>query len=327
MRYRTFGPTGRPVPVIGQGTWNMERDDRGRPSRRSGARPRPRHDPRRHGRDVRRRRGRGARRRGHRRPARRGLPRLQGAAPATPPAAGTLEACERASARLRHRPARLLPPALARRSTRSRTPFAAFEELRGGGQDPLLGREQLRRGASWTRRSRIAGDGPHRLQPGALPPRGARHRARRAPVLRGARHRRRRLQPVRLGALPRGPSRRRPGARRGRRGPRRHPPPGGARASSCAGPSSSPSRRPRRAEHAADNAAAADSRSTRRSAASTRHFPWGGGEKASLRCRPWYHSPAGTILSSFTASILPSASVSLRALSARLLRMIARYSK
>ncbi len=28
MRQRTFGPTGRQVPVIGQGTWNMERDDR-----------------------------------------------------------------------------------------------------------------------------------------------------------------------------------------------------------------------------------------------------------------------------------------------------------
>jgi diketogulonate reductase-like aldo/keto reductase len=28
MRQRVFGPTGREVPVIGQGTWNMERDDR-----------------------------------------------------------------------------------------------------------------------------------------------------------------------------------------------------------------------------------------------------------------------------------------------------------
>ena len=28
MRYRTFGPAGEQVPVIGQGTWNMERDDR-----------------------------------------------------------------------------------------------------------------------------------------------------------------------------------------------------------------------------------------------------------------------------------------------------------
>jgi len=28
MRFRTFGPTGEQVPVIGQGTWNMERDDR-----------------------------------------------------------------------------------------------------------------------------------------------------------------------------------------------------------------------------------------------------------------------------------------------------------
>ena len=28
MRYRTFGPTGVQVSVIGQGTWNMEKDDR-----------------------------------------------------------------------------------------------------------------------------------------------------------------------------------------------------------------------------------------------------------------------------------------------------------
>lgn len=28
MRYRTFGPTGAQVSIIGQGTWNMERDDR-----------------------------------------------------------------------------------------------------------------------------------------------------------------------------------------------------------------------------------------------------------------------------------------------------------
>jgi diketogulonate reductase-like aldo/keto reductase len=28
MQERTFGPTGRRLPVIGQGTWNMERDDR-----------------------------------------------------------------------------------------------------------------------------------------------------------------------------------------------------------------------------------------------------------------------------------------------------------
>ena len=28
MKYRAFGPTGREVSLIGQGTWNMERDDR-----------------------------------------------------------------------------------------------------------------------------------------------------------------------------------------------------------------------------------------------------------------------------------------------------------
>jgi len=30
MQKRSFGPTGRRLPVIGQGTWNMERDDRAR---------------------------------------------------------------------------------------------------------------------------------------------------------------------------------------------------------------------------------------------------------------------------------------------------------
>ena len=30
MRTAPFGPTGRQVPVVGQGTWNMERDDRAR---------------------------------------------------------------------------------------------------------------------------------------------------------------------------------------------------------------------------------------------------------------------------------------------------------
>jgi diketogulonate reductase-like aldo/keto reductase len=30
MRYRTFGPTGAQVSIIGQGTWQMEKDDRGR---------------------------------------------------------------------------------------------------------------------------------------------------------------------------------------------------------------------------------------------------------------------------------------------------------
>ncbi|MBV8203300.1 MAG: aldo/keto reductase, partial [Acidobacteria bacterium] len=30
MRQRIFGPTGRQVPEIGQGTWNMEQDDRAR---------------------------------------------------------------------------------------------------------------------------------------------------------------------------------------------------------------------------------------------------------------------------------------------------------
>jgi len=28
MRQRAFGPTGKEVAVVGQGTWNLERDDR-----------------------------------------------------------------------------------------------------------------------------------------------------------------------------------------------------------------------------------------------------------------------------------------------------------
>ena len=51
----------------------------------------------------------------------------------------------------------------------------------------------------------IAGAGPDRLQPGALPPEGARDRARRAALVRGARRRAGRLQPVRRTATSRGP--------------------------------------------------------------------------------------------------------------------------
>ena len=37
MKHRAFGPTGRQVAAIGQGTWNMERETAAPPSRRCAA--------------------------------------------------------------------------------------------------------------------------------------------------------------------------------------------------------------------------------------------------------------------------------------------------
>jgi len=92
------------------------------------------------------------------------------------------------------RPPRLLPLALARRVPAG----GHVRRLRATparGEDPLLGREQLRR----ARPRRGPGDrrrGAPRLQSGALPPGEARDRARRDPPVRGARDRRGRLQPA-----------------------------------------------------------------------------------------------------------------------------------
>ncbi len=156
MERRPFGSTKREVAghragdLVPGGRRPRRRDRRAAPG------PRPRHDPHRHGGDVRTGR-RGDRRRGDRRAPRRGVPGLQGPARATPRGSGTVAACERSLARLRHRPAGLLPPALARRA-----PAGGHDRrLRAAparGQDPLLGREQLRRG----RPRRGAGRSPAR---------------------------------------------------------------------------------------------------------------------------------------------------------------------
>ena len=106
--------------------------------------------------------------------------------------------------------------------------IAAFEAAQGGRQDPVLGPQQFRRGTSGggaaDRRRRA-----HRLQPGALPSGGARHRARGDPLVRGERRRGGRLQPVRQRRFSRAAERRREGAGRHRRRPRRHAAAGGAR--------------------------------------------------------------------------------------------------
>ena len=156
-------------PLIGQGTWHFERGaaaDRGRDA--ALARPRPRHDPHRHRRDVRRgaaeeivgeaiagRRDevflvskvlpQNASRRGHdRRPA-------SARSRASAPTGSTATCCTGAATHPLEETHRRLRAARARR------------------QDPLLGRQQLRRGRP-RGGARDRRRGPHRLQPGALPP-------------------------------------------------------------------------------------------------------------------------------------------------------------
>ena len=80
--------------------------------------------------------------------------------------------------------------------------FAAFEQLQGEGKILSWGVSNfdvpdLEEAVRDRRRGRT------RLQPGALPPAGARDRARRAPLVRGARRGRGRLQPVRSRAVSR----------------------------------------------------------------------------------------------------------------------------
>ena len=84
--------------------------------------------------------------------------------------------------------------------------FAAFEELQRAGKILSWGVsnfdvDDLEEALRDRRR-------PHRLQPGALPSGGARHRARGDPLVRAARRRRRRLQPLRPRAA--SPARARP---------------------------------------------------------------------------------------------------------------------
>ena len=174
-----------------------------------------------------------------------------------------------------HRPARLLPPALARPAPAGGH-VRRLRAARRRRQDPLLGREQLRR-ARPRRGPRDRRRGPHRLQPGALPPAGARHRARRAPLVRAARRRRGRLQPVRARALPR------PAHARAAACCRRSPQAHGATPRQVAlrflvrRPSLFTIPKASSPEHAAENAGAGDLRLTRGRArrGSTQAFPLG----------------------------------------------------
>ena len=167
--------------MIGQGTWYIDSGDRAVGRRRAAPGPRPRHDPHRHRRDV-----------------RRGAPRSMVAEaiagrrdevflvskvlPQNASRSGTIAACERSLARLKTD--RLDCYLLHwRGQLPARGHDRGLRAASARGQDPLLGREQLRRarprrGAGRRRR------GPARLQSGALPPAGARDRARRAPLVR-----------------------------------------------------------------------------------------------------------------------------------------------
>ena len=123
------------------------------PRRRRGPAPGagPGAAPHRHGGDVRRRQGGGAGGGGDRGPAGRGLPGQQGAAGERLPAGHGrgLRALPEAA---RHGPPGLLSPALAGLAPVGGHPRRVRGAARGG-QDPLLGREQLRRGRSSPRPS------------------------------------------------------------------------------------------------------------------------------------------------------------------------------
>ena len=206
MQERPFGHIAARVPVDRPGHLVFRAGAAGRRHRGAPARPRPRHEPHRHGRALRLRRRRGDRRRGDRRPARRGLPGFQGdAAERLAPRhdrrlRGLAQAAE-------DRPARLLPAALARPLTRWRRPSPP-SRISCAPARSCPGASAISTRPTWKRRRASPATGPHRLQPGALPSRGARHRASRHPLVRGARRRGGRLQPVRPRRFP-GPQTRR----------------------------------------------------------------------------------------------------------------------
>ena len=156
MERRRFGSTGtgcrgdRPGHLVPR-----QRRPRRR-GRRAAPGPRSRHDPHRHRRDVRR-----APRRSSPRRSPGGATRSSWSprsCPRTPRGRGTIAACERSLARLETD--RLDCYLL---HWRGRHPledtFAAFEQLRQRREDPLLGREQLRRATTSRRPAQIAGEG------------------------------------------------------------------------------------------------------------------------------------------------------------------------
>ncbi len=197
MRRQPFGRTGPAVPVIGQGTWYL---DEGEPTVAAAALNR--------GLDVGMSHVDTAEMYGEAEPLiaeaigdrRDEVFLVSKVLPGNASRRGTVEACERSLRRLR-------TDRLDCYLLHWRGPHPLEETLRGlrgpgpGGQDSVLGGEQLRRrrprrGAG-RRRPRA-----HRLQPGALPPRGTGDRAFRPALVPAPRRRRRRLQPVRPRQLP-----------------------------------------------------------------------------------------------------------------------------
>ena len=216
MQSHRFGPTGRDVAVVGQGTWYIERGQRAAvmAALRRGLDLGMTHI------DTAELYGSGAAEQivGEAIAGRRDEVFL--VSKVLPENASAKERCRlrEVAQAAEDRPARLLSPPLARPPS-ARGNDRGFEELRGG-QDPLLGRQQLRR-----RRPRrglaIAGDGAIACNQVLyhLGERGIEHAS---SLVRGARRRRRRIQPLRPRQLSWAARRRRRGARRDRRRARRH---------------------------------------------------------------------------------------------------------
>ncbi len=217
MRTHAWGYTGWKVPVVGQGTWQLEADDRAQAiaALRRGLDLGLTHV------DTAELYGDGevedARARGDRRPARRGVPRLEG-----PPEERQLPEHDRRVRAIaeaaRDGPARRVPAPLARRGAargddRARSRSSSTDgKIRSWGVSNF-DVDELEEA------ERIAGPGRiacnqvlYHLQERTIEARGA-------AVVRGAGDRGRRLQPVRLGAA--SLRRRARAARRSRRSPRR----------------------------------------------------------------------------------------------------------
>ena len=198
MEHKPFGPAGRTVSAIGQGTWYLDQSDRaaGIAALRCGLDLGMTHI------DTAEMYGSGdaealvgeaiAGRREE-------VFLVSKVVPNNASRDGIRAACERSLARLRTRPAGLLSASLAG----PLSPGGHDRWVRGtagGGQDSRLGRQQLRRirprGSQGDRRRR-----PHCLQPGAVSPGGAGDRARRPAMVQSAWRCCHRLQP-RLGTKP-----------------------------------------------------------------------------------------------------------------------------
>ena len=180
MQTRAFAATGKQIPLIGQGTWNLERGDEAKAvaALRRGLDLGMTHI------DTAEMYGRGA---AERRIAKAIAGRrdelflVSKVLPENSSRAGTLRACQRS---LEHLGTDRLDLYLLhwRGDVPLAETVAAFEQLRADGKHPRLGRQQLRRagsGGAGADRGR-RGD---RVQPGPVPPRAARDRARRAALV------------------------------------------------------------------------------------------------------------------------------------------------